>query len=343
MKHKNNGRRRIGFILLAIAALAVISAFLLYRYASITYNGSDSRVYIPTGCTADALKDSLVSSLGYDYGSRVYSIWNKLGGAEALKAGSYFVSSGEPAWRLARRIKSRRQDPVRVTYNNIRTFGGLADAIASKMNFPADEFQLATDSLLSERGVAKEQYVSYFFPDTYEFYWTDDPVSVIKKIISTHDRFWNEDRRQKAGKLGLSPEQISTLASIVEEETNRVDERPKVARLYLNRLNRGMKLQADPTVKFAVGDFSLKRIRASHLRTHSPYNTYLNYGLPPGPIRIPMAATLDAVLSAPTHDYIYMCAKEDFSGYHNFASNFATHQANARKYQAALDARGIKE
>ena len=156
------------------------------------------------------------------------------------------------------------------------------------------------------------------------------------------NRFWDKSRRSKAARLGLTPAEVATIASIVEEETAKTDEKPKVARLYLNRLQKGIKLQADPTVKFASGDFSLRRITGKHLAIESPYNTYKISGLPPGPIRVPASSTLDAVLNAPNHNYIYMCAKEDFSGYHNFASDYATHQANARRYQAELNRRGIR-
>lgn len=156
------------------------------------------------------------------------------------------------------------------------------------------------------------------------------------------DRFWTDDRREKARKLGLTPVEVATLASIVEEESAKPDEYPAIARLYMNRLKKGMLLQADPTVKYATGNFALRRITGEHLRTPSPYNTYLHPGLPPGPLRTPSKSTIDRVLSAPAHTYLYMCAKEDFSGYHNFASDYATHTANARRYQKELNRRGIK-
>ncbi len=165
---------------------------------------------------------------------------------------------------------------------------------------------------------------------------------MVRRLLDYRNRFWSKERRSKAASLGLTPSQVATIASIVEEETAKADEKPKVARLYLNRLKKGIKLQADPTVKFATGDFTLRRITGKHLAIESPYNTYKVNGLPPGPIRIPAAATIDAVLNAPKHDYIYMCAKEDFSGYHNFASDYATHMANARRYQAELNRRGIR-
>ena len=159
--------------------------------------------------------------------------------------------------------------------------------------------------------------------------------------MKARDTFWNPDRIAKARELGLDPVGVTTIASIVAEETSKADERPKVARLYLNRLSRGMKLQADPTVKFAIGDFSLRRIGGSMLNIDSPYNTYRVKGLPPGPIRIVDPQLIDDVLNAPAHNYIYMCAREDFSGYHNFSTDYATHQANAKRYQAELDRRKI--
>jgi len=157
-----------------------------------------------------------------------------------------------------------------------------------------------------------------------------------------YEKFWTDERKAQATSQGITPDQAVTLASIVEEETSKADERGKVARLYLNRLQHGMRLQADPTVKFALGDFSIRRLSVAMTQVQSPYNTYRVNGLPPGPIRLPEKATVDAVLTAPQHDYIYMCAKEDFSGYHNFATDYTTHMANARRYQAALNARGIK-
>lgn len=179
-------------------------------------------------------------------------------------------------------------------------------------------------------------------PDTYEFYWNATPNKIIKRLVEYREKFWTDKRKAQAASLGLSPIEATILASIVEEETNKADEKPIVARLYMNRLKKGMLLQADPTVKYAVGNFGLKRILQQHLNIESPYNTYKHPGLPPGPIRIPSGNTIDAVLNAPSNDYIYMCAKEDFSGYHNFTSSYSEHLNNARRYQAVLNKRNIK-
>lgn len=326
----------------AVMAVIALGGYLVYSYASMSYGGETARVYITPGSTRQSLGDSLRSALGEDYGDRVASILNTLGGADGVAPGSFKVESGEKAWKLARRIKNGRQDPVRFTFNNVRTIAELSSKADAQLMLTADEFIAAADSVMTARGVSGPMRAAYFLPDTYEFYWTDKPSKIVDKIIANHDRFWTDERVKKAREAGLTPEEVSTLASIVEEETNKADERPKVARLYLNRLSRGIKLQADPTVKFALGDFSIRRITHQMLSTQSAYNTYIVGGLPPGPIRLPMTSTLDAVINAPAHDYIYMCAKEDFSGYHNFTADYSTHIANARRYQQALNSRGIK-
>lgn len=210
------------------------------------------------------------------------------------------------------------------------------------MECPADSFKQSLDTILSARGYSRPEYVAAFLPDTYEMYWTSSPEAIVKRLTGYRDDFWTPERIAKAQELGLTPAQVATLASIVEEESNKADEYPQIARLYINRLNRGMRLQADPTVKFATGDFGLRRVRGNHLAFKSPYNTYLNNGLPPGPIRVAAGSTIDAVLSAPESPYLYMCARSDFSGYHDFASDYQTHRANARRYQQALNARSIK-
>ena len=243
---------------------------------------------------------------------------------------------------IARALKTGSQTPIRVTFNNIRLYPDFIARISDQMDFSGIEFKEACDSILPQHGFDKYNFIGAFIPDTYEFYWLTDPNKTVNRLLNYYDRFWNDERKAKAKALNLSPQQVTTLASIVEEETNSAEERPIVARLYLNRLQKGMKLQADPTVKYAVGDFSLRRILNKHLQTQSPYNTYIAEGLPPGPIRMPAPSTIDAVLNAPQNSYLYMCAREDFSGRHNFATTLEQHNANAARYRAALNARGIK-
>ena len=181
-----------------------------------------------------------------------------------------------------------------------------------------------------------------FIPNTYEVYWNTSLEDFMKRMQKENTIFWNKERLRLAEATGLTPNEVVTLASIVDEETANNAEKPMVAGMYINRLRTGMPLQADPTVKFALHDFSLRRIYHNHLNVESPYNTYRNTGLPPGPIRIPSIAGIDAVLNHVKHDYLYMCAKEDFSGTHNFARTYREHLANAAKYSKALNQRGIK-
>jgi len=326
-----------------IAGLILFGLGAAYLLIGIKYDGHESiRIHIPATASAAAVTDTLTSKLGDGFGRHVSRFWCMQGGNAAKAHGSYVIAPGDRAFDVSRRILHGRQTPVRLTFNNIRTFDQLAERLASRMEFSPEDFSSACDSVLPPLGFDRPGYAAAFLPDTYEFYWTAPATKVVRRLVEERNKFWTDERRVQAAKLGITPVEVATVASIVEEETAKSDERPVVARLYLNRLNRKMPLQADPTVKFAVGDFSLRRITGSHLRTPSPYNTYLNPGLPPGPIRIPERATLEAVLAAPPHAYIYMCAKDDFSGRHNFATDYSTHLANARRYQAALDRRNIR-
>ncbi len=191
-------------------------------------------------------------------------------------------------------------------------------------------------------GMTTDNVTGLFMADTYQFLWDVEPAKLMQHMKKFSDQFWNDERKAKAEKLGLSPNEVITLASIVEGETNKADEKGMVARLYMNRLKQHMKLQADPTVKFALKNFALRRITFEDCSVQSPWNTYYVFGLPPGPICLPEKSSIDAVLNAPQHNYIYMCAKEDFSGYHNFAETYAQHEAYAAKYHQALREKGIR-
>jgi len=305
------------------------------------YNGSPAWIYIPRDATMDSVRDSMRSGLGEDVGDRVYGLWKLQGGSPAKSHGAYRITSGEWAVMIARHVSRGMQTPVRVSWSDARTMKQLASKVTIGVECTADEFMEACGRVLPESGFSEHEFPAAFIPDTYEVYWSVSPDDLVTRLLDYRNAYWTSERVNRASGLGLSPTQAATLASIVEEESAKADERPKIARLYLNRLQKGMLLQADPTVKFAVGDFSLRRIKGEHLNRESEYNTYRHRGLPPGPIRIASKQGLEAVLSAPNHDYIYMCAKEDFSGYHNFAKDYATHQANARRYQAQLDKRKI--
>lgn len=340
MKQNGKGKRHLfalSVILGAVIAIAACAAIFVMK----SYHGEKQWIYIPSDATAQSVRDSLETHLGA-VGIDIYLIWRVMGGDTSAAHGAYLVSDGDVALQVSRRIAQGRQTPVRITVNNVRTVRQLAQRVSAGMEWIGDDFIAACNKVLPDAGFKTSEYPAAFIPDTYEFYWTSSTETVVKKLLDYRNAFWNDERRAKAKKLGLTPVKTATLASIVEEETNAADERPVVARLYLNRLDRGMKLQADPTVKFAVGDFSIRRITGKHLAEQSPYNTYLNAGLPPGPIRVAEKSAIDAVLDAPQHGYIYMCAKEDFSGRHNFASDYATHQRNATRYRTELNRRNIK-
>lgn len=333
-------KRKTIIILTSILVILGLSAWGVRNYLFAPYSGGDIRINIPVDATDSDVRDILTLQAG-SYGGRVYNLWQKQGGSAPSAHGSYIFSDGLPALKASRMLLRGRQTPVRLTFNNMRTVEALAGRIGRIMECDSAAFLAATDCILSSHGLAKTEYASAYIPDTYFFYWTESPADIVGKLYSERRDFWNEERTAKAAALGLTPAQIHTIASIVEEESNKTDEWGKIARLYINRVQRGMPLQADPTVKFALGDFSLRRISGKDLKVNSPYNTYTILGLPPGPIRIAERAALDSVLNAPEHNYLYMCARSDFSGYHDFATSYDRHRINAARYHRALDRRGL--
>jgi UPF0755 protein len=259
--------------------------------------------------------------------------------ASSIKPGKYLLDKGLNTNEILNMLKSGNQQPVEVTFNNLRFIEELAGAISKYIQPDSAELiQKFNDPAIQEKyGFNKNTFHCMFIPNTYEFYWTTTADQFLERMSMEYKRFWNEERTNKAKTLGLTPEEVMTVASIVQEESNKKMEKPIIAGLYLNRIKRGMLLQADPTVRFALGNFRIKRILNSHLTIDSPYNTYKYPGLPPGPINFPEISSIDAVLNASKTPYLYMCARQDFSGYHNFSKTLSGHNANARKYQAALD------
>ena len=258
--------------------------------------------------------------------------------------GRYAIKPSDNMRYLHRRLSMGYQTPVRLTIGSVRTLDRMARNVARQLMIDSTEVAaLFNDTAyIHSFGYSKETLPALFIPNTYEVYWDMSAEDFMKRMQKEHKAYWNEERMQKAQAIGLSPIEVATLASIVEEETANQAEKPMVAGLYINRLKKGMLLQADPTVKFSMQDFGLKRILYKHLEVDSPYNTYKHAGLPPGPIRVPSYQGLESVLNYTKHNYLYMCAKEDFSGTHNFAVNSAQHAANARKYQQALNRKGIR-
>ncbi len=268
------------------------------------------------------------------------TVANQLGVWDKLKPGKYNIKKGASILSIAKILRNNQQAPVKLVINKLRTVENLAHLIGK--NFEADSTEVIsflqnTDSL-SKFSVDTNTAMTMVIPNTYEFYWSTPTGKILKKLHDESDAFWNRNNRsKKAEDMGLTPNQVYTIASIVEEETNKNDEKGNVASVYMNRYHKGMPLGADPTIKFALKDFSLKRIYFKHLAVVSPYNTYRNKGLPPGPICTPSTKTIDAVLDAPKTDYLFFVAKSDFSGYHTFSTNFEEHRKNAAIYQKALD------
>ncbi|MDR0422660.1 MAG: endolytic transglycosylase MltG [Proteiniphilum sp.] len=260
-----------------------------------------------------------------------------------VKSGRYAVCDGMTMPDVIRQLRSGNQAPVSLTFNNMRTGENLAGRLSQQLMIDSLSLLNAlNDPTRAEKfGFDEQTFILMFIPNTYEVYWNISIDKLLKRMKREYDLFWNEERKEKAGKTGLTPVQISILASIVEEEATYADEYPIVAGLYLNRLHRGMRLESDPTVKFAVGDLSLRRILYRHLEVESPYNTYRNAGLPPGPIRIPSIPAVEATLTPMQHRYLFMCAKDDLSGRHNFATTDAEHARNAAAYHRALNMRKI--
>jgi UPF0755 protein len=263
---------------------------------------------------------------------------------ENMKTGCYAIRPGMNNYELLNDLRRGNQTPVQVTFNNVRTGEELAVRLSTQLMMKGEEFTVLLDDTAYCRtlGFTPQTLPALFIPNTYEIYWNVSADRLMQRMLREYDIFWTPERRGKAEKIGISPVEVATLASIVEEETAVMEEYPVIAGLYINRLHRGMLLQADPTVKFALGDFSLQRILYAHLNVDSPYNTYLHGGLPPGPIRIPSITGLEAVLNYTKHNYIYMCAKDDFSGRHNFSVSLAEHNRNAVRYRTALNRTGVR-
>jgi len=323
----------IGFI------VAGIRAFQLYGYIFENNVKHTGFVYIPDSATYDQVIDSLKAG---DFLANYKSIkWvaNKKKYPDLIKPGAYKLEKNWSNNKLIDVLRSGAQTPIKVIFNNIRFRKDLAARLSHYLEADSAAFlKELTDTVVAQKyGFTYASFPAMFIPNTYELYWTTTPVEFVDRMKQEFDRFWTNERKKKAEAAGMTPVQATTLASIVQEETVKPDEMHKIAGVYINRLKRGWRLQADPTVKFAVGDFSIKRILNQHLEIESPYNTYKYKGLPPGPINFPNPKSIDAVLNYEKSKYLYFCAKEDFSGYHNFSRTLREHNRNAARYQRALN------
>jgi UPF0755 protein len=256
-----------------------------------------------------------------------------------VKPGRYKVSGSMNNNEIVNMLRSGKQEPVRIIINSTRSLEKVASVVSSQLE--ADSAQIINlmrdQQYLAGIGLTPETAIGIIIPNTYEFYWNTNADGFIRRMKAEYENFWNRERTEKAKQIGLTPMEVITLASIVDEETLMKDEEPKIAGVYINRLKKPMRLQACPTIKFVTGDWTMTRVLDKYLYLDSPYNTYRHDGLPPGPIIIPSISCIDAVLNYEHHDYLYFAAKEDFSGYHNFARTLAQHNRNADRYQQALD------
>lgn len=335
----------LGASLFIILAAIGMGAYVAYdRFFTPAFHiASTARLYIDADDTPDSVSHKVHEVLSPKH-PEAFDWLMKHEEYTHVQTGSYLFDPNDNLRMAVRKLKLGWQSPVRLVVPSVRTIDRLAQALSKQLMVSEENLVYAfTHAMLPDStGKGNPTLPALFIPNTYEVYWDISEGKLIERLMKEYNAYWTEERKQKASVQGLSPIEVSTLASIVDEETSVNSEKPIVAGLYLNRLRRGMLLQADPTVKFATGDPTLRRILNKHLTIDSPYNTYIYEGLPPGPIRIPSMSALEAVLNPARHNYLYMCAKEDFSGTHNFATTLAQHNANARRYQQALNRRGIK-
>ncbi|MFZ4521806.1 MAG: endolytic transglycosylase MltG [Bacteroidales bacterium] len=342
------GIRRI-VLLLGVVGLAITTGFLWYyfRVTKPVISLKDKKscyLFIHTGASFNSVMDSMVTK-GYLTDPESFEwLARKRSYDEHVKPGKYRLTNGMRNNALVNLLKSGMQEPVRIVIQNVRTRSDLAGRIGRSLE--VDSLKLSKlfidPSFLAGYHLSPQTLFVLFIPDTYEFYWNTSGDQLFKRMQQEYERFWTDERRKLAGTHHLSIAEVVTLASIVERESNKKEEKPAIAGVYLNRLKKGIPLQADPTVIFAWNDYRIRRVLKMHTQINSPYNTYLHTGLPPGPICLPSISSVDAVLHAENHAYIYFCAREDLSGYHNFAADLETHNRNARKYQKALDKRNIR-
>lgn len=343
----NRKKRNILWIIILLVVLAgagSTGAVYYYFFAKQFQISKTTYIYIDRDDNLDSVYHKIIRAGKPKSMSGFHYLAEKNHYGNSIRTGKYAINPADNMRYLYRRLSMGYQTPINLTVPSVRTLDRMVRSVSRQLMIDsADIAKLISDSAYYTRiGYTKETLPSLFIPNTYEVYWNMDADAFMKRMQKEHAAFWNEERRKKAASIGLTPEEVSTLASIVEEETANGPEKPMVAGLYINRLKKGMLLQADPTVKYGLQEFGLKRILLKHLEVDSPYNTYKYPGLPPGPIRIPSIQGLESVLNHAQHNYIYMCAKEDFSGTHNFAATLSQHMANARRYQQELNRRRIK-
>ncbi len=350
---KKKGRKKIILLFVIIAIIGIVTGSILFAIfyqkiysPNINLHGKNEVfLYIPTGANADTVYNILFRNNYIKNQASFIWVADKKNYRNHIHPGCYRLHNDMSNNQLINILRSGKQTPVKITFNNIRTKQQLAARIAEQLEPDSAAFMQSwrNKKLLNKYNTDSVKVVGFFIPNTYEFYWNTSPGLFLQRMHNEYKKFWNKTRLKKAKEIGLTPFQVITLASIVQaEQSVHNDEKARVAGLYINRLNKGMLLQADPTVVFAIGNFSIKRVLNSDKEIDSPYNTYKYAGLPPGPVNLPEISSIKAVLNFEKHSYLYMCAKDDFSGYHYFAKTLAQHNVYARKYRRALDRKNIK-
>jgi UPF0755 protein len=337
-------KRRFALILLLVVSTILLSTFSFYVY-QVLYSpnfliGEEKRyLNIPTGSTFSDVQDLLADEdlvndlIAFSFLARLMNY------DESVKPGHYPIAANAANLEVIRMLRAGLQEPVDITYSVARTMEEMANSLCANIELDAQQWlaHLEQPETWQKYGFDEETFRCMFIPNTYEVYWTTGPEALTERLHKEYEKFWTADRKEQAAAIGLSPVEVSILASIVQAESRHADESPVIAGLYINRLQKGMPLQADPTLVFAAGDFTIQRVLNVHKEIDSPYNTYKYAGLPPGPINFPSVTSLKAVLNYQENNYLYMCAKPDFSGYHNFSHSLRQHMINAREYQRALN------
>jgi UPF0755 protein len=349
-KKKMSGRNRkllIAFLLVLLVATG-LTFWSFYRKVFapnvVLKQATTQYIYIPTGSTfPDVMR--ILQDEGYLKNSESFRwVAEQMNYPSLIKPGRYQIKRKMNNRELIGLLRSGRQTPLRLTFSNIRTVEQLAGVVGNKIE--ADSASIAflfrDEAFQKNYGFNAQSSLSIVIPNTYEFYWNTSAEEFYIRLAKEYKKFWTESRRTKASKIGLTQAEVSALASIVEQETRRNDEKPTIAGVYLNRYRKGWKLKADPTLVYALGDFTVRRVLNEYKEIDSPYNTYMYTGLPPGPICMPSVASIDAVLNYQEHNYLFFCARADFSGYHAFANTYAEHLVNARKFQKELNRRNIR-
>jgi UPF0755 protein len=333
----------IALVLIIVVSLAGTGIFYYLRYFGPNVTDKQEYLYIRTGSTFNDVYSTIIKDGIVKDTTSFMQAAHSMNYPTRVKPGKYRLTSGMSNRSLLNMLKSGNQEPVKLAIHNIRLKEQFAGFLAKKLEPDSVAMLRLLDStaFVEKYGFTTENVYTMFLPNSYEFYWNTTPEKFFERMYANYQKFWTPERKAKAAAINLTQQQVSVLAAIVDAEALHDDDMPAVAGLYLNRLKKGMKLETDPTVIFAVGDFTIKRVLRKDLMKDSPYNTYMYAGLPPGPIMMPSINAINSVLDYQHNDYLYMCAKEDFSGYHNFANNEADHRVNARKFQEALNQRHI--